>query len=400
MNKFYTPSLWLLTLIVGLPQFSETIYTPALPDIAQSLSTTPELVELTLTIYLAGFAIGTFFWGVLSDFLGRKPALLMGLLLYLLGCAGCYYSHGIEMLLFYRFLQALGGSTGSVLGQAICRDTFQGKRLGEVYAAVGSALALSPAIGPVLGGVIDQWFGWSANFLLLILLGSFVALTTFWKLAETKQGPSTSLLTLKEIGKKMAGDPRLISFGVLVAACNGILFSYYAEGSFYLIDLLGLSPSFYGTSFIALACAGIFAGITTRKLYHSLSVEKILTVGARILLTGCCLFALLAASFHYIPSKEYAILCTIISMTIVQFGSGIVLTVSLSKALENYRDAIGSASSIFGLFYYILIALVTFGMAILHSTNSVVMPLYFLTIGLVIRWTVAYVTKPVPLILK
>lgn len=107
------------------------------------------LVEYTLTIYLFGFALGILFWGRLSDRLGRKPCVLAGLAVFVVGCVGCYEANSLFFLMLSRFIQALGGSIGSVLGLAICRDAFQGADLGRAYSSIGSALALFPALGPL-----------------------------------------------------------------------------------------------------------------------------------------------------------------------------------------------------------------------------------------------------------
>ena len=159
MNPVLLPAIWLIVLIVGLPQLSETVYTPSLPDIAHALQTSDAMVEYTLTIYLFGFAIGTLFWGKISDKLGRKPCVIMGLVIFIMSCIGCYYSSTIEMLMISRLIQAFGASMGSVIGQAICKDAFHGAALGKVYSSTGSALALFPALGPVCGGIIAQHFG-------------------------------------------------------------------------------------------------------------------------------------------------------------------------------------------------------------------------------------------------
>ena len=164
------PALWLIILIVGLPQLSETVYSPSLPDIADYLKVSESLVEYTLTIYLFGFAIGTLFWGKLSDKYGRKPSVLAGLLIFILGCIGCYYANTITLLMASRLIQAFGGSIGSVIGQAICRDSFHGQTLGKVYSLVGAALALFPALGPIIGGSIAQYTEWSNIFLFLFFV--------------------------------------------------------------------------------------------------------------------------------------------------------------------------------------------------------------------------------------
>lgn len=104
MIKKILPPIWLIVLIVGLPRFAETVYTPSLPAIAHSLQASVSMVEYTLTIYLFAFAIGTLLWGKLSDRLGRKPCILAGLAIFVVGCIGCYFSTSIGMLLFSRFI--------------------------------------------------------------------------------------------------------------------------------------------------------------------------------------------------------------------------------------------------------------------------------------------------------
>ncbi len=384
MKKPLLPAIWLITLIVGLPLISETVYTPALPDIAKALAVSDSWVEYTLTIYLAGFAVGTLFWGNLSDRFGRKPCLLLGLSIYVLGCIGCYFSESITLLMISRFIQAFGGSAGSVLGQAICRDAFRGVERGKVYSTIGSVLAFSPAIGPIVGGLVDQAFGWSSIFLLLILTGSMVFLTTAITLPETHLHRSQTT-SLGKLTWALASDRRIIGYGLLVAASNGINFSYYAEGSFYLIDLLGLSPSTYGLTFLGLALAGVLGGWTSRRLHNHLSSKAILWRGLLIIILGTTFFMLVTFMLAVLNAPRLAsIMVTVGSMMIISMGSAMMIPNCLSLALEEYQHAVGTASSLFGFFYYLLISFFTLGMGFLHNNTLFPMPIYFFVIGLMI----------------
>ncbi len=383
------PAIWLLIVIVGLPQLSETVYTPALPDIARALSASDSWVEYTLTIYLLGFAVGTLFWGKLSDRFGRKPCLLLGLLIYVLGCIGCYFSPSIEWLLFSRFVQAFGGSTGSVLGQAICRDAFHGPALGKAYATVGSALAFSPAIGPVIGGIIDEAFGWQAIFLALIVIGLMVCIAVYASLPETHPHASKSTVSVKDTAIKLLKDRTVLAYGILVAGGNGIMFSYYAEGSFYLIELLGLSPAIYGASFLTIASTGILGSWLSRKMLNRLPAETILMRGIWLILLGCFFFSVFTMAFSLISASKLAsILLTLGSMMLTTVGIGMTLPNALSLALQNHRQAIGTASSLFGFFYYMLISALTLGMGSLHNGTLFPMPLYFCGIAM-LMWAVS-----------
>ncbi len=380
MNNITLPAIWLIVLIVGLPQLSETVYTPSLPDIAATLKTSEALVEYTLTIYLFGFAIGTLFWGRISDIFGRKLCILKGLLIFIIGCMGCYLSNSIEMLLASRFIQAFGGSIGSVLGQAVCRDAFHGPALGKVYSSIGSALALFPAIGPLCGGLIAEWFGWANIFIFLIIFALILMALIIVKLPETHSSMGHNQIAILSIIKHLAADKNVIGFGLIVAGCNGILFSYFAEGSFYLINGLNLSRSMYGGSFIGIACATMIGGILSRKLHAYRSSKEIMTCGLYIIFFGTTVFSLMALVNHglYLLPNYLMALLTIACQMIISLGLCMATSNALALALKDYKHAIGVASSLFGFFYYCLISIFTLFMGLLHNGTLLPMPLYFL----------------------
>lgn len=383
MTRILLPAIWLIVLIVGLPQLSETVYTPSLPDIARTLKISDAFVEYTLTIYLFGFAIGTLFWGKLSDKLGRKPCVLGGLCIFILGCVGCYLSDSISALMISRFIQAFGGSVGSVLGQAICRDTFQGQALGKAYSSIGSAIAIFPAVGPVIGGFIAEHFGWPGIFLFLSAFGLILSAIVALRLPETHPHENRTATSIWEIALSLIKNKKVIGFGLVVAGCNGINFSYFAEGPFYLIQLLGLSPSQYGLSFIAIVASGMCGGILSRKLHDHHESKRIMRYGLAAILIGSLIFSfLILGSTVTDASKGWIILFTIGSQMVITLGLGMTTGNALALALVDYKWCIGTASSLFGFFYYTIISLFTLGMGILHNGTLMPMPLYFLGISL------------------
>lgn len=393
MTQSLPPRLGLLVLTAGLPLLSETIYSPALPDIAYALSTSDNMAEYTLTIYLFAFALGTLFWGSLSDYYGRKPCLMAGLVIYTLGCLGCFMATSITFLLISRFIQAFGGSTGSVLTQAICRDTFKGSERGKAFAYIGSSLALAPAVGPVIGGMVDQHFGWSAIFLLLIVMGCTV-LYCVHNLLEESYPPSIQRVKLVSLGLSLLRDPHVMGSSILVAAVNGISFSFYAEGSFYFIGLLGLSPAQYGFCFVGIASAAFTGALLSRYLHNRQTSMTIIKWGINAIIIGCSLFlSTVLATMANTP----LISISLMSMMIITLGIGMVGPSVLAQALINYQYAVGTASSLFGCFYYLLISLLTLGIGTLHNDSLWLMPAYFLGISLVMKLTFRYVLfqKPV-----
>jgi MFS transporter, DHA1 family, multidrug resistance protein len=374
------PGIWLIILIAGLPQLSETVYSPSLPDMARALQTSATLAEHTLTIYLFGFALGILFWGKCSDAWGRKPCMMAGLMIFILGCIGCYTSQTIGMLMMARFIQAFGGSIGSVLAQAMTRDAFHGPDLGKVYASIGSALSIFPALGPLCGGWIAEQWGWRSIFIVLMTVAAILVVLIHTRLPETHPKADRTKVSLWHVAKQLITDTKVLGYGLIIACCWGILFSYFSEGSFYLIRGLGLSPADYGLSFIPIGVAAMVGGMVSKTLQNRYSSKKIMICGMFIVDLALTGFAALAIIAHLKGILPHHIL-PIISLTIAVFGMSLVTTHALALALSDYKKSIGTASSLFGFFYYTMIALLTCIMGFLHNGTLLPMPLYFFALS-------------------
>ena len=127
-------------------------------------------VQLTLSVFLAGFACGQIFYGPLSDRYGRRPIMLGGLIVYCAGSIGCVFAQSIEVLIAARFVQALGACAGPVIGRAVVRDIWGASESARIIAYMGGAMAIAPLLGPTLGGFLTVLFGWQSNFAFLLLV--------------------------------------------------------------------------------------------------------------------------------------------------------------------------------------------------------------------------------------
>ena len=379
MKNFLLPPIWLIVSIAGVGRISETVYSPALPTIATFLGVNAGWVEYTVTIYLFSFGLGTLFWGRLSDYIGRKTCILIGLGVYILASLGCYFSDSIALLMISRFVQGFGGSIGSVLAQAICRDAFSGPALGKAYAAILGSMAVFPAIGPIIGGVITQQFSWQMIFIFLIIFSGLIFIATLKRLPETLNTDQTELPKLWDIFIKLAKDKNVIGFGLLVSICNGIVFSYFGEGAFFIIELLDVSPSIFGMTFLLMATATVIGSIVSAKMQNRIEGLKIIKYGIRLILGSNILFSIAVLAKNLLGLSNMKLFAvTVVMMMGNMVGVCIVTSNSLAMSLQKYRYAIGTASSLFGFFYYICISLWSFGMGMLHNATLLPMPLYFL----------------------
>ncbi|MCB1148542.1 MAG: multidrug effflux MFS transporter [Chlamydiia bacterium] len=361
----------LILCLVGYPQISETIYTPALVSLARGLGVTPHAAELTLSFYFLGFAAGVFCWGMAADRLGRRPSMLLGIFVYILGCIACASAPNIWILLAARFMQAFGASTGSVITQTMLRDSLEGTERQKFFALIGAALSLSPAIGPLAGGVIADLFDWRACLWVLSLFGTLLFFWSVFKLPET-QKTGAAYTPLVKVAKRMGGDKELWQSVLYVGILNGIAFSFYSEAPFVFIETFGFSAAAYGLIGLVIAAAGLTANLFNRWSAGRWSQEKLLKRSAALLIISSSALFLLGGS-----ALGYALLSGALF-----FSIGLMIPTLLSGALKNYPECLGTAGALFGMAYYLLISLSTAGMSFLHNGSIGMFPLYVLMLTL------------------
>ncbi|MFC3746836.1 multidrug effflux MFS transporter [Paenibacillus sp. GCM10012306] len=384
MKKYAVPSLLLMIVLVAFPQISETIYTPSLPDLAAVLGVSNSSVQSTLSIYFIGFALGVFCWGWLSDLIGRRPAMLGGLIVYGIGSLMCFYAKSIDWLLVSRFIQAFGAATGSVITQTMLRESVSGERRHIMFAQISAVIAFTPAVGPLIGGWVDQVFGFRAVFFVLVVMSVLLFVYSYLRLPETTNVSERSKVDILPVVRRMLAMPRVLVFGGIIGGINGVLFSYYAEAPFIFIEHFQLSPGVYGFMGIIVALASVVGAMISRRLLTLYAPETIIHRGC-LVMTGGALLLTLGSNLPGVKDI-LVVICILIAMYVMLIGAGMALPNCLSLALVQFHDVIGTAGAIFSLGYYLLVSLTTWGMSLLHNGSLLAMPLYFLAISSGMWW--------------
>lgn len=333
----------LLTLLVSLGPVSISFYTPSLPDIAARLGVDAAEVQLTMTTFLAGFAAGQLLYGPLSDRFGRRPVLLGGLVLYIAASLACAMTESILALQVGRFAQGFAACAGPVIGRAVVRDLYDGKTMARVFSIIGTAVAIAPAVGPTLGGVVQELFGWQASFLSVAAIGVLLAGVAAARLGESNRDLNLDAMRpvrLALIYGGLLGNRSFMGY-VLVSACIfGGIFSYHAIGPFLYIDMIGLKPVEFGAlAFVAVPCyaAGSFL---SGRLVQRMAERSLMGCGFVAVLSGGALVLLL--------SGELTVLRVLGPMMLYSFGFGMVLPVATAGALQPFPRVAGSASAAMG----------------------------------------------------
>ncbi|MEO2215935.1 multidrug effflux MFS transporter [Chromobacterium vaccinii] len=345
MKTTTRPALWLLTALITFPQLVETIYSPALTDIASAFGVSQTRASQTLSVYFLAFAAGVALWGWLSDALGRRPAMLLGLACYGAGCALALAAPDFDTLLLARMISALGAAAGSVVVQTMLRDSYDSIRLARVFSLLGAALALSPVLGLVSGGWLAGHFGHQGVFAALLLLAFALLALAALRLPETRP-LETIRPDMAQLAGRMLRDAELWRNAMLVALFNAMLFSYYSLAPF-LFERQGWSPSQFGWSGAALAAASLLGSLLNRRLLGSGRQPAQLVRAA-------CRLALLSGLAAWLLGDSAWIL---LPVTGVVIAFGIAIPNVLSQALRHYREQAGAAGALFGLSYYLLLSM-------------------------------------------
>ena len=359
-----TPSIPLMVLLMMFPQIVETLYSPALPHIAAGFGVPLALAGQTLSIYFLAFAAGVVCWGILCDYLGRRRTMLIGLMLYGIAAFAALWVPSFEWLLAMRALSAFGAAVGSVVTQTMLRDSFDGPSLAKVFSYMGMGIAISPVVGMFSGGLLASLGGYRAVFLCLCLLALLLGAVCLSALPETqpKAQPANRqprplwLLTLR-----MATDGKIWHSAALVAGFNILLFSYYLQGPF-LFQRLGLSTQAFGYSGLVLAVGTLVGSVLNKALLRrALPQPRLLQLAS--------LLALLGAVGVFLSETHLGFL---LPMTVIVTAFGIAIPNILSQALVDYRAQAGAAGALFGLLYYLMIAL---GLALVSLSDQLGAPL-------------------------
>ncbi|GAB4370873.1 MAG: multidrug effflux MFS transporter [Kiloniellaceae bacterium] len=355
----------LLTAMVALGPVSTDLYLPSLPAIGSAFATDQGTVQLTLSVFLVGFAFSQLACGPLSDRFGRRPVILGGLVLYLLASLACAAATSIEMLILARFCQAVGACVGPVLGRAAVRDIYGRERAARMLSYMGMVMALAPAFGPIIGGFIEAWFGWRANFLLVSAVGLTVLAATALTLPETNQWKSPDATRLGHLVgnyRSLLRHRRYVGYVLVVACTYAGIFSFISGSSFVLIGILGLDPEVYGFCFAAIVVGYMIGAFGSGRYTVRIGIERMVQLGTAIQVLGG------AAGLVLYVAAPAGVAAIVAPVAVFMIGTGLAMPNAQAGAIGPFPRMAGSASALLGFCQMGLAALV--GIVVGHGSGE------------------------------
>ena len=335
------PTIATLVLLSGLSALSLNLFLPSLPNMALHFQADYKVMQLSIALYLLVNAVLQILIGPIADKAGRRPVLLWGLALFLIATLGCIYAPTVEVFLAFRMCQAVV-VVGMVLSRAAVRDLYDQDQAASMIGYVTMGMAVVPMIGPAIGGLLEESFGWKANFWLPFALGAMTLALTYLDFGETSAKSGKTLVQQFREYPELLRSPRFWGYSLSSALSSGAFFAYLGGAPFIGTELFNLSAAQVGIYFGAPA-VGYFIG-------NFLSGRYSVTFGVnRMVFWGCWLNAIgVALSAALFLTGLGTALSFFGLMTFVGVGNGMTIPNATSGALSVRPHLAATASGLSG----------------------------------------------------
>lgn len=350
----YAP-LWLLVLITISGTLAMHMFVPALPEAAHDLGVRNAAMQMTISVYILGLACGQLIYGPLSDSLGRRPMLMVGLILYTVAGLAAALAPNVHTLIIARLFQALGGCAGLALGRAIVRDTAAPGEAVRALALLNLMMMIGPGMAPLLGSGLVTLSGWRAIFVLLTLLGALTLAFTWRMIPETgKPSGKISVAVLAHDYASLLRSRSYLGFAVGGGCATTSMYAFIAAAPFIITSQLHRPLHEVGI-YLGILIIGMSVGnALTRRLVLSVRVERLMIAGNAVSIASALIFLLVVLSGHLTVTYAVGL------MFLFTLGAGACSPAALSKALDVDIALVGSAAGLYGFTQMAIGALCTF----------------------------------------
>jgi len=330
--------------IMGL--LASDMYLPALNQIQETFTTTEALAGISLSIYMIGFAFAQLFYGPLSDNIGRKPALLIGLVIFALGTVGCILATDITTFLLFRLVQAIGVCAAYILWQPMIIDLFEGEEVQKIFAMLMALGALSPAVAPIMGGYIADFAGWNMIFWLILAVAACLIFWTSFVFKESlpreSRSSSFNLSAVLSSYATLAKNKVFVGFSLTIALSITLYLAYLTIIPFVLSEL-SYSTDEIGLTYLPFALSFLVGAQVAKVQYQRLGDILIISIGVGLAIIGSIALFLVPVLF---PSDNVWLL--IGAFCIITFANGFTIPTGMSFLIQRHANIAGTCASAIG----------------------------------------------------
>ena len=375
----------LMTALTAVSAVSNNLFLPSMPSMTDGLHTDAATAQITISAFTIAFAFSQLAWGPVADRFGRRGVLIAGLTLYFAASLACWQADTIEEMIALRIAQALGVCCGPVMARAIVRDVYELKDAARILSYVSSAFALTPVLAPALGALIDEAFGWRANFLFMAASGGLMLAVVLLVLPETARRGHTRIhpVAVAEGYVSVLSSRLFIGHALTATFAFAAIFIFNSVTPFFFIGTAHLSPTEFAIPYAIIAVTYGFTAYAAARMTPRFGFERTVLLGSFIALAGGGALAALVAG----GSMSAWWLCG--AMGIVTLGQGFVFPNCQAGAVAPFPHRAGAASAMVGFLQMTLAAFSGMAVMLFYDGTAWLMAvsiLAYLAVSVVIHW--------------
>lgn len=315
------------------------MYLPAFDKMRVDLGTSKSSISATLSLFLAGYGIAQLLWGPISDKFGKPKTVLMGLSIFTIASLGIYFTHNVSLLLLLRLIQAIGVCAAAVSWQALVIERYPKEETNKIFASIMPLVALSPALAPLMGAFLLNYFGWRSIFIALALIAVLLIVYTLTiKDEKTVQTTKAEDSTLDKSYLSLLKSKRFLGNVLLYALCSAAFFAWLTGSPFFLKEL-GYNESQIGLSFFPQTIAFLIGGYGYRSLTSRIEGKKLLPY-LLIIYSAACL-ALYLITITMTPTLTILL----IPFCLMALANGASYPIVVAEALKSASHNVGKAAA-------------------------------------------------------
>jgi len=377
--------VFILALLNTLESLSIDLYLPAFPSMAEIFNTDIGNIQISISVFFAGFAFGQLLWGPLSDKKGRKPMLYCGLLLFIIGAAAIYFTSDIYVLWAMRFLQAFGGSAGIVIGRAIIIDLYDKQKSVTIFSQQSQISGIAPIVAPLIGSVFLKYWGWNSSFAFLCIMGLVTFFMVYKYVPETNTRISIpdddkqNEKGLKDQLKMIISNKEFINSTMVGSIAFASLIIYISNAPFLFMKIHGFSSETFSFIFAFNSLALITAAYITPRLIKRISNSSLLFAATLMLLGVGVLHIFIAAG-------NLSVVLEIGLLYLSLLAIGILFPITSAHALSPFKEGRGTAAALLGFMQLMVTFLISGLLGFLEADSIIPMVVTRAGMALIAVW--------------
>jgi DHA1 family bicyclomycin/chloramphenicol resistance-like MFS transporter len=348
------PWLFLVTLVgaTALGPLAMQIFLPSLPFIQSDLGVSAATAQLVLSVSMVAISFSMLVYGPLSDRFGRRPLLILSLALFLIGSLIGAFAPDITTLVAGRTIQAVGGAGGLVLTRTIIRDIYGRERAASMIAYVTTAMVVAPMLAPAIGGVINDHFGWRANFSFVGLAGILVTFLVLARLPEThhERTAFTGVRNMLVVFGQLLRNREFRGFTLQSSFAVATFFSFAASAPYVVIVVMDRPASMYGVFFVFISGSFMVGNFIAGRISERVGVERMVLLGSGLAVTGTVLSLVCLLTIGWVPWSLFG------PAVLLGLGNGMSMPNAIAGAISVDPRVAGSASGLAGFLQMIVAA--------------------------------------------